>query len=232
MASHTVQETAPKTTGPTRCLVEELYQYHRTLLRRLGWPGETVSERRIRTLGLTSCYRGEGVSTIALQLAATAACDGQHRVLLVDANLPNPALGARLELDAGPGLADVALHNTALDEAIRPSGFEGLSVLTAGTTVDDTGLVYDRPELPELIHDVAASFDLIVFDMPPVADMSSVMSLVGLLDGVALVIEAERVRREVAFRAKELLNRSNAQLLGAVLNRRRQHVPGWLYRTL
>ena len=58
------------------------------------------------------------------------------------------------------------------------------------------------------------------------------VALYGLVQGVLLVIQSERVRWPVAKRFVTDLERSGANLLGAVMNRRRQHIPGWLYRTL
>jgi Mrp family chromosome partitioning ATPase len=68
--------------------------------------------------------------------------------------------------------------------------------------------------------------------MPAVHDAGPNDRLAGLLDGVLFVIEAERVRWQVAERTTEHLRRANVRLLGAVLNKRRRHVPEWLYRTL
>ena len=71
-----------------------------------------------------------------------------------------------------------------------------------------------------------------VFDMPAAGRLGFLVRLASLVDGVLLVVEAERVRWEVARRPIEQLTRANVHLLGAVLNKRRQHVPNWLYRTL
>jgi Mrp family chromosome partitioning ATPase len=46
-----------------------------------------------------------------------------------------------------------------------------------------------------------------------------------------LVLEAERTRRSAALRVKKQLEHLGANILGIALNKRRHHVPGWLYRT-
>jgi capsular exopolysaccharide synthesis family protein len=216
----------------TRRLTDEVYQHHRTLLRRLGWPEQRPGGRKLHTIGVTSCYQGEGVSTVAMQLGATAARQGDRRVLLVEADVARPALSSILELPSGPGLVDAVLNGKPAEETIVPSGLAGLSVIPAGIPADDHGRIYDSPGLPERIDQMTSRFELVVFDMPPATDAGSVIPLAGLLDGIILVVEAERVRREVVRRAKELLVRAEARLLGVVLNKRRQHVPNWLYRTL
>ena len=71
-----------------------------------------------------------------------------------------------------------------------------------------------------------------VFDLPAATESSSAIRLAGMLDGVLLVVETERIRREVARHVAGQLSQSGATLLGVVLNKRQQHVPHWLYRTL
>jgi Mrp family chromosome partitioning ATPase len=49
------------------------------------------------------------------------------------------------------------------------------------------------------------------------------------VDGVVLVVQAEKTRWQVAEQAKRILEESGARLLGAVINRRRYHIPQALY---
>jgi len=58
------------------------------------------------------------------------------------------------------------------------------------------------------------------------------MQIADLMDGVILVVEAEKTRWEVASRAKEDLLQANSKILGVILNRRQFHIPEWLYKTL
>jgi len=231
MTTELTDIVSSKHPGPQRQFPDEVREYYRTLLRRLDWPG-SGSQRLLQTLGITSCYGGEGVSTVACQLAATAAaCDGR-RVILVDGNLVSPAVHRTFGLGRGPGLADVVVQGREIADCIRASGVENLWVLTGGTPPRDPAGVYDSADLPRFIETVREHFDLAVFDLPAVGEASSAMRIAGLLDGMLVVVESERVRREVAQRMTEQLTEANARLIGAVLNKRQQHVPNWLYRTL
>ena len=89
----------------------------------------------------------------------------------------------------------------------------------------------DMAGLPSLIKELTSDFELVVVDLPPASQSSAGLRLAGLLDGVLLVIEAERVRREDARRVSDLLVRAGAHPRGVVLNKWRQHVPDWLHRT-
>jgi len=209
----------------------KIQEYFRALLRRLPWPaaGPDVA---VRTLGVTSSCRGEGVSTVAAQLAITAASLGAHRVLLVDANFAHPALHGVLRLSVGPGLAEALSADRDDSIAIRQTSIDNLAVLTAGKANGQASRLYGSTEVARLVESLQGQFDLVVYDLPACAEDSSAMRLAGLLDGIVLVIEAEHVRWEVARSAKEDLLRSNARLLGVVMNKRPEYLPRWLQQRI
>ncbi len=219
----------------------DLGEYYRTVLRSLNWPTGADAEPRghddatevIRTLGVTSCARREGVSTIAAHLAATAAQMDAGNVLLVDANLACPVVHDLFDVDLSPGLVESAANPSAMQAFLQPSGYEHLEILTAGEPEGKlSGAAFDSAGISRLIADIERTFRLVVFDMPPAGEQSATLRLAGMLDAVIIVVEAERVRYEVARRAKELLERAGARVRGAVLNKRRDYVPRWLYGSL
>jgi len=187
---------------------------------------------RLRTFGLTSCHGGEGVTTVAAQLALAAASSSDLQVLLVDANVGRPALHRVFHADREPGLADALSDSARPEAAVQASPEANLALLTAGRAQAGSAWLYDRLGSPEAIQALSAGFDLVIFDLPAVGQDSSALSIAGFLDGIVLVVEAERVRWLVAQRAKEMLHRAGANVLGAVLNKRQSYIPNWLYRTL
>lgn len=205
----------------------EIMAHCRTVLQQLPWP----SEGSLKTLGVTSCLDGEGVSTIAAQLAATAADFGRP-VLLVDANLRHPSVHRTFKVDAAPGLVEVLADGSEIGPAIQSSSVRYLSILSAGKSSGDWDEAGSSVHFGSLIESVKNDFELTIFDMSAASQASSAIHMAGMLDGVLLVVEAERVRAEVGQRTGQLLVRANANILGAILNKRRKHVPDWLYRRL
>jgi Mrp family chromosome partitioning ATPase len=201
----------------------------RTLLRRLPWRGNTLPDP-LRAVGLTSCHRGEGVSTVAAGLARTAAAFGEQTVLLVDFNLTGPSAAERFGLEDGPGVTEVLAGSATWEAAVQPAAGEQLWILPAGSVRDAHAA--DSATLPELVHDLTSQFDLVLFDLPAAGAASAVLRVGGRLDGLLLVVEAERIRREVAARTTDQLEAAGCRVLGAVLNKRREHVPAWLYRLM
>ncbi len=212
-----------------------LQRHFRAMLRSLHWPEEGGNENEagaLGTLGLTSCSRSEGVSTIAAQLAVAAARVGGGPVLLLDTNLTRPAVHELFDVDLGPGLAEALLNPGALPTWVQPSGFENLSVLTAGEPNSKLPRAFDTAGMDVIIRSVRREYALVVFDLPPAGQEGAAVRLAGLLDAVVLVVEAERVGYEVARRTRELLERAGANVRGAVLNKRREYVPWWLRRAV
>jgi capsular exopolysaccharide synthesis family protein len=204
-------------------------QEYVAVLRGIDWPGEGPSPA-IRALGLTSCERGEGVSTVAARLAAAAASYDGNRVLLVDANLAQPGDLDTFNVDPGPGLAEVLRGEVEPLEAIQATHIDNLSVLAAGVGGRSLVRQYDRARLAEIVERLKQEFSLSVFDLPPAGEAASAVGLAKLLDGVLLVLEAERVRCDDAQRVADAMSRGNVRLLGAVLNKRRHYLPHWLDR--
>jgi capsular exopolysaccharide synthesis family protein len=209
------------------CLDEEVREHCQAILHGIDWP-DLDSPNALRTLGITSCYAGEGVSAVAAQLAATAALESGGRVLLLDCNLPCPSVHQTFGVPSRPGLMECLRQGERLPEAIQPTVVRNLWVMATGELRGSPARAYDSPALPALLKDLEGDFDLVVCDMPTAARASCVTRVARHLDGVLLVVEAERVYCQVAKRAKELLLAAGASVLGVVLNKRRGSAPDWL----
>jgi Mrp family chromosome partitioning ATPase len=197
---------------------DDVQQHYRMLLRRLDWPNSN-SIHSLQTIGVTSCESGEGVTTVAAQLAATAAALQSRPVLLVDANILRPGTEHMFRLSAAPGLADALAAGSLESVEVLSSPVANLSVLSAGTRGDEPEYVFDSPALAGLIDELKTQFALIVFDLPAVQPQHAPLRLAQMLDGVLLVVQSQRVGWPVARHVRDLLVTSNVTMLGTVLNR-------------
>ena len=75
-------------------------------------------------------------------------------------------------------------------------------------------------------------FDLIIVDSPPAMMFPDGPSLVSHVDGVILVVEAEKTRWQVALSAKEKIIKSGGTILGIVFNKRKYYIPEYIYKYL
>ena len=90
---------------------------------------------------------------------------------------------------------------------------------------------FDSQRLNVLL-DLKKEFDYLVFDFPPIHTYPDIPILASLMDGVILVVRAEKTRYEVVQDAKEQLDIAHANILGVVLNRKKQVIPDFLYKRL
>ena len=80
-------------------------------------------DRDIHSVLVTSAAPGEGKTTIAWNLAASAASAGL-RTILVEADFHQPSIAARIGSPAAPGLSELLSGQSSLDES-RAAGHRG-----------------------------------------------------------------------------------------------------------
>jgi len=171
----------------------------------------------LHTMVVTTATPEEGKSTTLSNLAVIMA-EGGKRVILVDCDLRRPALHDIFEVANDEGLTtmlrnDVALSNPPLQEV----GVEGLSLLPSGPLPADPVVLLSSRRMGEVIATLKERADLVLFDAPPVVAVTDAAVLAAQTDGVLLLLRAGSTRREYAQRAKELLEKVNVRIIGAVL---------------
>jgi Mrp family chromosome partitioning ATPase len=183
-------------------------------------------------IGVTSCARAEGVSTVAHNLAAYATHVVGCSVLLLEANVDHPSAAERLGVPVAPGLVEGLAKPDRWNDCLHRSPVSNVWVMPAGRGTAKTRHMANLAGLDQLLESLRNRFPFIVVDLPPATESVFGLAVAECLDGVLLVLEAERMRVQVVERAKQLFEQSQVNLLGAVLNKRRMHIPGWLYRRL
>jgi Mrp family chromosome partitioning ATPase len=173
---------------------------------------------------------GEGASTIAREFALLAGTSGHRRTLLVDADRHNPAIARGFGCEAGPALVDWLLGAAEDDAALHavPGTMTSVARL-AGERSLHSG---DAEGLRNLYDALRERFELTVVDCPPMAANTYSELVPEAADGVIMVIQAEATRPVVVTHAKTQIELIGANLLGAVLNRRSNYIPNFLYRLL
>ena len=174
--------------------------------------------RAIRSLLVSSAVAGDGKSTVALHLAATAAAVGQ-RVLLVDADLRCPQLHAKLGLPNVRGLGDAISTDISLNDAIqRAPNQDNLFVLTAGQIPPDPIKLLSSKKMHYLMEQFQAFFDLVIYDTPPLAGLADSHLIAAHTDATIMVVQIGKTDRAQVRKVLEELKISGASVLGIVAN--------------
>ena len=180
-----------------------------------------------KLIAVTGCGKGVGVTTIAAGLAASLSETGDGNVLLVDMTTGQGAAHPFFKGKLGVGLAD-ALGSGTRDHALVQENLYAVAERSNGGLLPRVLPRRFSNLVPQL---KASDYDYIIFDMPPVSQISVTARLAGFMDTVLLVIESERTDREVVKRATAMLAESKATVC-AVLNKHHDYVPKRLSQDL
>lgn len=175
-------------------------------------------EHPIRSLVIGAATAGEGKSTVALQLAKTAATIGQ-RVLLVDADLRNPKIHKKVGLPNLRGLTDAISTDLSLNDAIQRSpDDDNLFILTSGPLPQDPIKLLSSKKMYSLMEQFQDFFDLVIYDTPPLVGLSDASIIAAQTDGLALVVKLDKTDRSVVTKPLDRLKISGALVLGIIAN--------------
>lgn len=171
-----------------------------------------------RSLLVTSTRQSEGKSTTAYVLAEQLARLG-YRALLIDADLRNPSLHKSLGLDNRAGLSNVLVGAKTLEDVVQGAGTPGLFAITAGPIPPNPAELLSGGRLPGLVAEAGSTFDMVIFDGPPVMGLADSPALGGYTAGTLLVIEAGRINRAQVKTTVRRLMTANGHILGVALTK-------------
>jgi non-specific protein-tyrosine kinase len=190
------------------------------------------AEHGARTIMITSAVDAEGKSVTVANLAVALARAGR-RVVLIDADLSNPALHRLFDLDQRPGLTEVELGETRLAEALRPialaeesSGADNsgrrmehtgsLGVVPAGSTLQDPDELGFEGAVGRIIERVRDGADVVLVDTPPVL-RGHAIALSAHVDAVVVVVRLKALRASALQEMGWMLDAASTTKLGFIV---------------
>lgn len=171
-----------------------------------------------RLLLVTSAQPSEGKTTTSYAIAKSFARVGK-RVLLIDADMRRPAIHKIAGIANRTGLSSVLVGETTLADAVVSTELEGLSVLTGGPIAPAPAELLSSPRMAALLEQVDATYDLVVLDSAPILGLADSTELASLVDGVVVVVEADRSRGAQLRGALRRLRATDPTIVGAVLTK-------------
>ena len=173
-------------------------------------------ERRPDTIAIVSALSGQGRTTVAIRLALSYAHTGR-RVVLVDADLHQPVVAARLAVTDRPGLSEV-LSGHDLSPALRSvDGFDGLlSVLPAGSPSPNPAEMLGTARMSSLLERLAQAYDVVLLDTAPMLPTSDTLALLHQVSGIVAVARLNRIPRHAVRRLSQIATAAGGRMLGIV----------------
>lgn len=196
------------TLSDPRSPAAEAYQSLRTNIEFSGL------ETALRSLLVTGADTETNKSAALANLAVVMAQAGD-RVVVVDGDLRRPRQHEIFGVANSRGLTDWLKENGT--PALMETSVPNLRLLPSGPLPPNPVALLSTNRLSELLAQLCADADYVLVDAPPVLAVTDAALWAGKVDGVLLAVHAGRTRREHAQRAKTVLEKVQARIVGAVL---------------
>lgn len=175
-------------------------------------------DNKIKTIVITSSGPAEGKTTTSCNLAIATAQAGK-RTILLDCDMRNPKIHKVFELSNQTGLSDVLIGEVNYYEAVHNTEVENLRVLSSGTRPPNPAELLSSEKMKKFLESLKENYDYIIIDTPPIIMVTDAQILSRYADGCLLVIASGEADKNAAIKAKELLEKVDAKILGVVLNK-------------
>jgi capsular exopolysaccharide synthesis family protein len=207
MDKHLVSLTAPAS------FAAEQYQGLRLTIERLA------RTREVRVIAVSSPAAADGKTVTAINLAGALARGSDARVLIIDADLRRPSIASLFDIPPETrGLADVLTDATLpLAAVVKPVNGGNLSAIPAGVPRSRIGDILRSDRLEALLAEARRQYAYIVVDTPPLLPVFDSALLAKSVDGLLMVIAANRTPRKLLGEALNMVE--PAKVLGIVFNR-------------
>jgi Mrp family chromosome partitioning ATPase len=181
-----------------------------------------------RTVVFLAAGAAAGTTSFAWAYARAAGEIQAQRVLVLDASCSRPA-------------AEVTPQTPVVEDALVAGPFAAVSPANHAARIFTSRLISEDGFGHDVLATVTASdfwrrirepFDEVVIDCAAASRSPLGIAMAPLADAVVLVVEAGRTRAPVAEKLLRELRALNANVVGAVLNRRRYYVPARIYDRL
>lgn len=170
-----------------------------------------------RRVLVTSAVASEGKTSVACRLGVAIAQQGQ-RVVLVEADHRRARLHKVFGMDGLPGVSDYLKDGLPLEDCVHETEVPGLFVMPLGVRRGGTTELLAAGHIDDLLADLEANYDRLIFDTAPSAALTEGVALSQLADGVVVVVRAGSVGRGVVRHTLDRYRNVGAELLGIVLN--------------
>lgn len=184
---------------------------------------------RHRTILLTSASHGDGKTTVAVNLAREMARSGA-RVLIIDADLRKPEVGARLGVEPVAPLAEALESVDPTVFARLAPGLADVGVLAARADPQFQTLDRVRGALDRALERVLVKADYVLIDAPPLGEVADVLRFISSVDDVLLVSRLGHTSTGSLKVTRELLDLAGRAPTGhIIIGLDARHAPSYAY---
>ena len=171
------------------------------------------------TIMVTSALPREGKTLTAINLSFAFAKLFEQTVLLVDGDLRQQDIHKYLGYESDRGLIDYLLDRMPLSEIMTWPGIDKMTLISGGRLVRESTELLITSRMWELASEMKDRYPdrYVIFDAPPVLTSADAMNFAQMVDGILVVVQAEKTNVDDVNAAISLL--PIEKIIGTVLNK-------------
>ena len=173
-------------------------------------------DNKYQTLVVTSANPGEGITTVAGNLALALA-QGESKVLLVDCDMRRPSIHKTFKISNTYGISDLLVGNKKL-ESVANKYNDNLSIVPAGKIPPNPAEMLASKVMTAFLEEMKNYFDYIVLDTPPLQAVTDAQVLSTKVDGSLIVVRAGVTKKDAVHNAVSIIKKVKGNIIGTVLN--------------
>ena len=182
----------------------------------------SFSGENIKKIMFTSCHASEGKSYLSMNVTRTMAKLGKS-VVLVDADLRRSMIVQKYGIQFNNGEQEVGLSHYLAGmvdetEVVYETDILGAYLVPVGRKVSNSLPLLNSARFQKLLDDLAAEFDYVIIDAPPIGLVIDAAQIAKYCDGTVLVVGYNSVRRQELADARDQIDQTGCPILGTVLN--------------
>ena len=188
---------------------DRLYDFYHVIRNNLKL---TLKDKPVNSLMVVSSKKGEGRSSIVINLGTLLAREGK-KVLIIDADFQKPGLlemigmmGSEESFDPGSAIRNI-------------DAVDGLSVWSIAHLYHTPADVVESEKVNQIISDLKIKYDMLIFDSSPLNTSTHAAFLTQFTDASILVVESGGISQKKCERTVEYLKRMEVFLAGAIVNK-------------
>jgi capsular exopolysaccharide synthesis family protein len=184
------------------------------------------SDRPLRSVTITSPLKGDGKSTVAMNIAgalgeiAVSSIEREARVLVIDADMRRPSLHKKFDVPNEFGLTDILVGRASFAQAVQRTDRPGVDVLTSGTHSPNPIKLLQSSRFDALLREAREKYATVIVDAPALVPVFDAAILANKTDGTVMILSANQTDRRSTRRALARLETVGVnELIGTVMNR-------------
>lgn len=183
------------------------------------------TNKKLKTLLITSTFPSEGKSWVASNLAVTFAQAG-NKVILIDADMRKGRQYTIFGVSPRPGLSNYLSGIDAenpdeidLSKYIQKTEVENLLIMTAGNIPPNPSELLVAPQMNKLLEDLKEVCDIVIIDGTPCELVTDSIILSRIVDSTVVVTAHKETKKDNLEKIIRNIQNVGGHLAGVVVNK-------------